>query len=50
MVRLAMTMMTRPTRVAAAQVTKIPRWPSTVREPTAMIGPDTMAPSRRVFR
>jgi hypothetical protein len=39
-----MAMMARPMRVRTALVRKMPRWPSTVREPIAMMAPDTMEP------
>ena len=48
-VRLATVMTVRPIRVRAAQVRKMPRCPSAEREPIAMIGPETIAPTRRVF-
>ena len=44
-----MAMMARPMRVRTALVRKMPRCPSTVREPMVMTGPDTMEPIRRVF-
>jgi hypothetical protein len=39
-----MAMMASPMRVRTALVRKMPRWPSTVREPIAMMAPDTMEP------
>lgn len=48
-VRLATAMMARLIMVRTALVRKIPRWPSTVSEPIAMRGPETIAPRRRVF-
>jgi hypothetical protein len=47
-VRLAMVMMVSPIRVRTALVRKMPRCPSTVSEPIAMMRPDTIEPIRRV--
>jgi hypothetical protein len=44
-----MVMMASPIRVTMALVRKMPRCPSTVREPIATMAPDTIEPIRRVF-
>lgn len=47
--RLAALMTTSAAAATAAQARKMPRLPSTVREPKAMSGPETIDPMRRVF-